>query len=30
MEKGLLVISFGTSYQDTCEKTIAALEKDLA
>ncbi|MBO7730054.1 MAG: sirohydrochlorin cobaltochelatase [Lachnospiraceae bacterium] len=29
MEKGLLVISFGTSYQDTCEKTIAALEKDL-
>ena len=30
MEKGLLVISFGTSYQDTCEKTIEALEKDLA
>lgn len=30
MDKGLLVISFGTSYQDTCEKTIGALEKDLA
>ena len=30
MEKALLVISFGTSYQDTCEKTIGALEKDLA
>lgn len=29
MDKGLLVISFGTSYQDTCEKTIGALEKDL-
>lgn len=30
MEKALLVISFGTSYQDTCEKTIEALEKELA
>ena len=30
MEKALLVISFGTSYKDTCEKTIEALEKDLA
>lgn len=30
MEKALLVISFGTSYPDTCEKTIEALEKDLA
>ena len=30
MEKALLVISFGTSFRDTCEKTIEALEKDLA
>ena len=29
MEKALLVISFGTSYRDTCEKTIEAIEKDL-
>lgn len=27
--KGLLVISFGTSYKDTCEKTIGAIENDL-
>ena len=29
MDKGLLVISFGTSFRDTCEKTIVAIEKDL-
>ena len=29
MNKGLLVISFGTSFRDTCEKTIVAIEKDL-
>lgn len=26
----MLVVSFGTSYKDTCEKTIGAIEKDLA
>lgn len=29
MTKGMIVISFGTSYKDTCEKTIGAIEKDL-
>ena len=29
-EKALLVISFGTTYPDTCKKTIEAIEKDLA
>lgn len=28
-KKGILVISFGTSYRETCEKTIGAIEKDL-
>ena len=27
-KKALIVISFGTSYKDTCEKTIGAIEKD--
>ena len=26
--KALVVISFGTSYKDTCEKTIGAIEND--
>lgn len=30
MKKALLVISFGTSYHDTCEKNIVACERDLA
>lgn len=30
MKKALLVISFGTSYPDTCEKNIVACEQDLA
>ena len=30
MSKGLLVVSFGTSVAETREKTIAAIEKDLA
>ena len=30
MKKALLAVSFGTSYQDTLEKNIAAIEKDLA
>jgi len=30
MKKALLVISFGTSYQETCEKNIVAWERDLA
>lgn len=30
MKKALLVISFGTSYHDTCEKNIAACERELA
>ena len=29
-EKAILVVSFGTSYQDTCERTIKALESDLS
>lgn len=29
-EKALLVVSFGTSYHDTCEKNIVACERDLA
>lgn len=29
MDKALLVVSFGTSFKETREKTIAALEKDL-
>ena len=28
--KGLLVVSFGTSHNETCEETIAAIEKHLA
>lgn len=27
MKKALLVISFGTSYPDTCEKNIVACEQ---
>lgn len=30
MKKALLVVSFGTSYQDTLEKTIRAIERDLS
>ncbi|SUX85081.1 sirohydrochlorin cobaltochelatase [Citrobacter koseri] len=30
MKKALLVVSFGTSYHDTCEKNIVACERDLA
>lgn len=30
MKKALLVVSFGTSYHDTLEKTIVPLEQDLA
>lgn len=30
MKKALLVVSFGTSYRDTCEKNIVACERDLA
>lgn len=30
MKKALLVVSFGTSYHDTCEKNIAACERELA
>ncbi len=30
MKKALLVISFGTSYHETCEKNIVACERDLA
>lgn len=29
-EKALLAVSFGTSYEDTLEKNIAAIERDLA
>lgn len=29
-KRGLLVVSFGTSYEDTRKKTIEAIEKDLA
>ena len=29
MKKALLVVSFGTSYHDTCEKNIVACERDL-
>ena len=29
MEKALLVVSFGTSFKETREKTICALEQDL-
>ena len=28
--KALLAVSFGTSYEDTLEKNIAAIERDLA
>ena len=28
-DKAILVVSFGTSYQDTCKRTIEALESDL-
>lgn len=30
MKKAILVVSFGTSHQDTLEKTIAAIERDMA
>ena len=30
MNKAILAVSFGTSYPDTLEKTIAATEKALA
>ena len=30
MKKALLVVSFGTTFHDTLEKTIAAIERDLA
>lgn len=30
MKKALLVVSFGTSYSDTLDKTIGAIERDLA
>ena len=30
MKKAILAVSFGTTHQDTLEKTIAAIEKDLA
>ncbi len=30
MKKALLVVSFGTSYPDTCEKNIVACERELA
>lgn len=30
MKKALLVVSFGTSYHDTCEKNITACERELA
>ena len=30
MKKGILVVSFGTSHMDTMEKTIQALEEDIA
>ena len=30
MKKALLVVSFGTTYHDTLEKNIAAIERDLA
>ena len=30
MKKALLVVSFGTTYRDTLEKTIAAIERELA
>ena len=29
-KKGLLLVSFGTSYPETCEKTIGALEREAA
>ena len=28
-DKAILVVSFGTSYQETCKRTIEALESDL-
>lgn len=28
MKKAILVVSFGTSYHDTCEKNIVACERD--
>ena len=30
MKKGILVVSFGTSHTDTMEKTIQAMEEDIA
>ena len=30
MKKAILVVSFGTTYLDTLEQTIAATERDLA
>ena len=30
MEKGILVVSFGTSHLDTMEKTIQVLENEIA
>ena len=30
MKKAILVVSFGTSYLDTLEQTIAATERELA
>ena len=30
MKKALLVVSFGTTFHDTLEKNIAAIERDLA
>ncbi|HJA13170.1 MAG TPA: sirohydrochlorin cobaltochelatase [Candidatus Mediterraneibacter merdipullorum] len=30
MEKGILAVSFGTSYVDTLDKTIAVIEKEIA
>ena len=29
-KKAILAVSFGTSYQDTLERTIAAIEKEFA
>ena len=30
MEKGILVVSFGTSHMDTMEKTITVIEREIA
>ena len=30
MKKAILVVSFGTSYKESCERTIGAIEREIA